>query len=106
MSEFDLSVAPSTIGELRQRLQAMGNPWSVPSRFNDDDPLPDPPRGGEAVEPGHVPGVRAIDSEQDFEAILHEVPPTNPFLVERWREIGALSADSALPDGTEEWGVG
>jgi hypothetical protein len=106
MSEFDISVSPSTIGELRQRLEAIGNPWSVPSRFSDDDPLPDPPRGGQTIETGQVPGIRAVEADDDFEAILREVPPSNPFLIERWREVGALSTEDALPDGTEEWGVG
>jgi hypothetical protein len=110
VSQFDASVPPATIGELRRRLEAMGQPWSVPGRYNDDDPLPDPARGGEPVEPGHVEGVRAVESADDFERVLRSVPPSNPFLIERWREVGVLPADTAGPARTEgttdEWGVG
>lgn len=53
---------PATIGELRRRLERLGQPWTIPARFNDDDPLPDPPRGGEPVEPGHIEGLRVVDT--------------------------------------------
>lgn len=111
MSEFDMSVTPTTIGELRRRLEAMGQPWSVPGRYTDSDQLPDPPRGGEEIEAGHVPGVRAIESADDFEAVLRSEPPSNPFLIERWRESGALAAADTSgaelsQDTTDEWGVG
>jgi hypothetical protein len=114
MSDFDVSVAPATVGELRRRLASMGQPWEVPDRYNDDDPLPQPPRGGQETEVGHVAGMRAIESSEDFEQHLRSVAPTNPFLVERWRELGMLPAEeaSATPaltlstGASEEWGVG
>jgi hypothetical protein len=102
VSDFDASVAPATIGELRSRLEAMGRPWEVPGRYNDDDPLPDPPRGGEPIEPGHVEGLRAIESDDDYEAVLRSVPPSNPFLIERWRELGAIADGDSTDEGAED----
>jgi hypothetical protein len=113
MTDFDPAEAPATIGELRRRLEAMGSPWTVSPQLNDDDPLPSPPRGAEAVDVGHVPGIHAIDSPEEFEAHLRSMPPANPFLAARWRELGVLPADSvfhgadlATDAATQEWGVG
>jgi hypothetical protein len=114
MSDFDMTVAPATIGELRRRLEALGQPWTVPGRYSDDDPLPDPPRGGQPTQAGHVSAVPAIQSAAEFEAHLRSVPPTNPFMVEHWRELGRLPADtgggdprgSAARRAIDVWGVG
>ena len=88
MEDDEHATRPVTIGELRRRLKGMGEPWTVPARFNDEDPLPDPPRGGQPVEPGHVQGLRAVSTAEEFEACLRQVPPGNPFLAARWRELG------------------
>ena len=88
MEDDEPATRPVTIGELRRRLKGMGEPWTVPARFNDEDPLPDPPRGGQPVEPGHVQGLRAVSTAEEFEACLRQVPPGNPFLAARWRELG------------------
>ena len=56
-------------------------------------------------------------TEEEFEALLREVPPANPYLVARWRELGIAVPGSVgddadgpraeAPDGgTSEWGVG
>jgi hypothetical protein len=117
MTDFDASVAPGTIGELRRRLDAMGNPWSVPDRFSDDDLLPEQPPAADLV-PGHVPGLHAIDTAQDLDAHLRSMPPANPFLAEHWRELGLVTTEPADDTGRgpaqqdptwatdEDWGVG
>jgi hypothetical protein len=55
------------------------------------------------VDPGHVKGLRAVNTREEFEACLREAPPVNRFLAAR------------SPDGMEtptpgqevpEWGVG
>ena len=81
---------PATVGELRRRLERLGWPWTVPDRFNDDDPLPQPPRGGQPVEPGHVEGLRAVNTQEEFEACLREIEPINPLLAERAVEAGMI----------------
>jgi hypothetical protein len=111
MNDDDRATRPATVGELRRRLERMGRPWSVPARFGDDDPLPDPPRGGQPVEPGHVAGLRPVDSPEEFEAVLREVYPVNPYLVARWRDLGVAvpDADDAAAAGegdVPECGVG
>ena len=115
MEDAERTTRPATIGELRQRLRSLGEPWTVPARFSDDDPLPDLPL--QRVDPGHVGGLRAVNTREEFEAWLREVPLVNPFLAARWRELGAAAPGSAAPtpDGVgtpapgqdvPEWGVG
>jgi hypothetical protein len=112
MSDDERATRPATIGELRRRLERSGQPWTVPAHFNDDDPLPEPPRGGQPVEPGHVEGLRPVSTPDEFEACLRELPPTNPFLAARWRELGVAAPDAvegartAADGDTPEWGVG
>lgn len=117
MEDDERATRPATIGELRRRLQGLGEPWTIPERFNDDDPLPDPPRGGQPVEPGHVQGLRALNTREEFEACLREIPPANPFLAARWRELGMAVPGAAggtvdgvpmgdLEGDVPEWGVG
>jgi hypothetical protein len=101
MSDWDTGAAPATIGELRRRLESLGRPWDVPARFSDDDPLPQAPTGGAPIEPGHVEGLRAISSQAEFDEHLRAVPPTNPFLVERWRELGLLPTERS-PEGAAQ----
>lgn len=113
MTDLDFSKPPTTVGELRRRLQVMGSPWTPLPRLNDDDPLPQPPRGGQPTEPGHVEGLRPIHDSADFEAIVHSEPPTNPIVRQRWVELGLLPADrssaafavSAADQPKTEWGV-
>ena len=115
MENDERATRPATIGELRRRLKVLGEPWTVPARFNDDDPLPDLPQ--QPVELGHVPGLRAVHTGEEFEAFLREIPPTNPFLAARWRELG-MAVPGAVEDAANgmltaafegdvpEWGVG
>ena len=115
MEDGERATRPATIGELRQRLRSLGEPWTVPARFGDDDPLPDLPP--QPVDPGHIKGLRAVNTREEFEAILREAPPVNPFLAARWRELGAAvpgtaegtpeSAGTPAPgQDVPEWGVG
>ena len=86
--------APKTIGELRQRLDELGNPWEVDPRLNDDDPLPDPPRGGQREE--DIPEEAQISSLEpgtDLQDLIAAERPANPFLRERWAEAGLLNQD-------------
>jgi hypothetical protein len=103
--------SPETVGELRRRLEALGRPWRILPYLNDDDPLPDPARGGQPVEPGHVEGLPQVNSQEEFDAVLREVPQTNPFLASRWRTVEATAGEAqhGEADGDEavpEWGVG
>ena len=89
--------APQTVGELRQRLEELGNPWTVDPRLRDDDPLPDPPRGAqtedETAQDARPP---ALPQDVDLRDLLSTQPPANPELRARWRELGLLP-----PEGGE-----
>jgi hypothetical protein len=83
---------PKTVGELRRRLAKMGNPWEVDPRLGDDDPLPDPPRGGQLDE--EIPDedrLKALEPEADLRGLIATSPPANPFLRARWAEAGMLN---------------
>jgi hypothetical protein len=91
---------PKTIGELRQRLAELGNPWEVDPRLNDDDPLPDPPRGGQREE--DIPEearLPTLDPDTDLHAVISGEQPANPFLRTRWEEAGLLSQDKDEDEG-------
>jgi hypothetical protein len=57
-----------------------------------------------------------VNSQEDFEALLAEVPAGNPFLADRWRELGFSPGEgtsdqqlvqSPTPErDVPEWGVG
>jgi hypothetical protein len=91
---------PKTIGELRRRLAELGNPWEVDPRLNDDDPLPDPPRGGQREE--DIPEearLPTLDPDTDLHAVISGEQPANPFLRTRWEEAGLLSQDKDEDEG-------
>lgn len=82
---------PKTVRELRARLEALGNPWEVHSALSDDDPLPQPSRGGmEEEKPSDTFG-----STDEMRAALKESPPTNPFLQQVWIDAGWMSKKQA-----------
>lgn len=87
MSDRPHDAAPSTAGELRQRLREMGEPWFVDPRLRDEDPLPEYQRGGQETEEPPNP----ITPEDDLDEIFKRRPPSNPFLRARWAESGLLS---------------
>jgi hypothetical protein len=65
------------------------------------------------VDPGHLKGLRAVNTREEFDAILRSAPSVNPFLAARWRELGAAVPGTAEGAGTREpgqnvpeWGVG
>lgn len=98
--------APITIGELRRRLAEQGDPWSVDPRLNDEDALPNPPRGGQAEE--DIPRGDRIDPvgrDVDIWEIIGRDPPSNPWLVLQWIEAGLLdrsAAEGVAPMGGEK----
>jgi hypothetical protein len=80
-----------TAGELRRRLAAMGDPWTVDPRLADDEVIQDRPRGGLSDEPA----LESLSPDVDLTELLQAQPPANPELRARWREVGLL------PDETE-----
>jgi len=111
MDEETRATRPQTIGELRQRLEELGRPWTVPARFGDQDVLPVAPGPDRPVPPGHVEGLRAVTTAEEFAALLGEAAPSNPFLAARWQELGVAPSGpaAAVPapsaDEVPEWGV-
>lgn len=112
MVKKDVSEAVITVGDLRQRLKALGEPWVVSPHLGNDDPIPQQARGGtsEAVAPPRE--LKSINSLADFEALVHSTPPANPLLAQRWVELGITASTAAstlnLPgteENTDEWGV-
>ncbi len=94
--------APKTIGELRRRLARLGNPWSVDPQLSDDDPLPDPPRGGQREE--EIPEehrLAPLEPGTDLRGLIAAQPPANPFLRALWVEEGLLK-DEGLPVKSSE----
>ena len=100
MSDERRHEEPRTIGELRARLERLGNPWSVDPRLADEEPIPDLPRGG--LEPGQGPAEVEPPApfEGDLERMLSESPPTNPLLRRRWAEAGLLEPTDGEPGGS------
>ncbi len=96
---------PKTIGELRRRLAKLGNLWEVDPQLGDDDPLPDPPRGGQREE--EIPEehrLAVLESGADLQSLIAMQPPANPFLRIRWVEAGMLKQDEVenLPAESRE----
>lgn len=97
MTEHSEQSLPRTVGELRRRLSELGNPWFVDPRLGDDDPIPDYPRGGQI--PEELPGV--IPLKGDLTSFLQQLPPSNPFLHQRWAELGQLPENTpGVPQGS------
>jgi hypothetical protein len=91
MTEPNSQQDPRTIGELRRRLEELGNPWTVDPHLSDDEPIRDRPRGGQVED--QVPAdMRLVPEEapRDLRELLAEQPPANPFLRERWAEESLL----------------
>jgi hypothetical protein len=84
---------PRTVGELREQLRERGEPWEPNPRLRDEEPLPDPPRGG--LEPGEGPEENQEPKpfEGDLGELLRESPPANPLVRERWRDQDLLRED-------------
>jgi hypothetical protein len=93
---------PKNIRELRRRLTELGNPWTVDPRLNDDDPLPDYPRGGQQEE--QIPEeyrLAPLEPGTDLQSLIAAYPPANPFLKLRWVEAGILSEDEIEGEAIE-----
>jgi hypothetical protein len=96
---------PKTIGKLRRRLAELGHPWEVDPQLSDDDPLPDPPRGGqpeEEIPPEHR--IVPLEVDADLQSLIAQQPPANPFLRRRWAEAGLLSQEEVegMPPESDE----
>lgn len=97
---------PKTIGELRRWLAQLGNPWEVDPQLGDDEPLPNPTRGGqsEAEIPEQDRPV-PLAPHADIVQVIAAEPPANPFLRLRWADLGILSredVDGLLPKASDE----
>ena len=84
---------PRTVGELRRLLRERNEPWEPNPRLRDEEPLPDPARGG--LEPGDGPEENQEPEpfEGDLEELLRESPPANPLIRERWHDQDLLKDD-------------
>jgi hypothetical protein len=92
---------PRTIGDLRRRLAELGDPWRVDPTLSDDEPLPDPPRGG-ADPPAEIVELLAQsrsgpEADSDIDALIAQQVPANPDLRQRWVEVGMLETTEEQP---------
>jgi hypothetical protein len=88
----------------------MGMPWKVASNLNDDDPVPDPPRGGQPED--DIPTdqrVTPLRADADVRSVIASHPPINPFMRRRWVEAGLLEREDPSDRKPEsdhtEWGA-
>ena len=95
--------APKTAGELRRLLARKGIQWQVDPRLRDDDRLIVYPRGG--IMEKLISGAERYSG--DLADYLRRVPPNNPFLRARWRELGILREQDgpAAPGSTPRDGT-
>jgi hypothetical protein len=84
-----------TAGELRHRLQELGNPWIVNPSLSDDDMLPAYSRGGQVHE--DIPDDARIHPSNldEIRALLRISEPANIHLRERWVEEGLMQVNRA-----------
>lgn len=96
MTSSDNRDLPQTVGQLRRHLSELGHDWKVDPRINDDDPLPDPPRGAQPEE--EIPEearLTPLEPDADLDAVITAEPPANPLLADRWKEAGLLKRERA-----------
>jgi hypothetical protein len=77
-----------TVGDLRKRLRALGNPWEPDPTLSDEAPLPVYPAGGDATTGG--PGELAAGEKLEDVLMRLGAPPSNADLRNVWREAGLL----------------
>jgi hypothetical protein len=87
---------PRTFGELRKRLEQLGNPWGPGGWHADDEPLPIFPTGGDRL---GLADIEAIGS--DLSSYLQMLPPTNPAVREVWATRGTL-VEEAIPTSCDK----
>lgn len=95
MNHYATQPPPESMGELRHRLATLGNPWTADPDLADEEPLPDPPRGGRLEDVLHK-RVR-ITKAQEGTGLVGEEPPANPYLRARWAEHGLLDETDVDP---------
>jgi len=84
-----------TAGELRRRLDEMGNPWTVTPSLSDDDVLPARSRGGQAdTDVPDADRIPVSDLDQVRAHLLMSGPP-NVYLRELWIEEGLVPVNRA-----------
>ncbi len=79
-----------TIAELRSYLSETDATWEVDGRFNDSDPIPRFPTGGD---PSMFPPRLNPLSWDDFRSITSQ-PTVNPFLIQRRLAQGLMTSES------------
>ncbi len=79
-----------TIGDLRKRLSALGNPWEPDPTLSDDEPMPQYPTGGDGTM--DAPGLLADDLD---ELLKKGAPPANAELQKLWRKAGLLGKEQS-----------
>ncbi|MHA7291321.1 hypothetical protein ACX80V_16990 [Arthrobacter sp. MDT3-24] len=91
-----------TYGELRRRLEQMGNPWTVDPLISDDEPVPQFPMGGEQADSEDILRLATrIDPQADIRELIAMLPPNDPGLRELWNETG-LPLDREVSEATSD----
>jgi len=91
-SEHELQTA----GHLRRTIAEKRVAWTVDARLRDADTLPKYKRGGQ-VPPGQPGNATATVNVAE---LVHEQPPTNPFLRVRCVELNLLSREEQGTTGS------
>ncbi len=78
----------TTVGQLKTIIKEKKLGWNVDDSLSDADPLPAYPVGKTK---GADPILNRAPS-LEFQEIL-DAPPTNSFLLDRWRKLGLLKKD-------------
>lgn len=93
---------PLTYGQLRRRLEEMGNPWSVDPTISDDELVPQYPTGGQPPEEDDFDAVvRTVGPDTDIRDLIAELPPSNPHLREEWEKLG-VPLDRVVEEETSD----
>ena len=95
MKKKAIKSAPMTAGELRKLIKEKKLGWEVDPKLADSDPLPQYPTGAELVDDKKAVASDAKKLKQETQQ-----PPFNPFLRERWIELGILKEEPGSTDET------
>lgn len=77
-----------TYGDLRRQLAKNGTPWSVDPQISDDEPLPAYPLGALPEDMADDRAVVRVPADANIRALIGEIPPSDPGLQQRWRQVG------------------
>lgn len=87
-----------TYGELRRRLESMGNLWAVDESIDDDELVPQFPTGGEQEPEGLREMAAPLEPDVDVRTLIAALPPSAPELQRRWAEEGISPSPEAAAD--------